>query len=193
MPSPVQRLDILHTLLNHMDHSVSNTEIESLAFDTHGFVGADLAALCNEAAMTALHRFIRFESSERLLKCSHSKFGAVDEDKEIPNIQENGRAPYHDNLNSLSSSLSELTVSPMPVCPDSSQSVSESNRRFSSYDSHGEGENFLLRVTVEDFKVAKMKVRPSAMREVLIFCGYMIRTSSFLCQLSKLVSIWIIN
>ncbi|PKU70817.1 calmodulin-interacting protein 111 [Dendrobium catenatum] len=165
VPSPVQRLDILHTLLNHMDHSLSNSEIESLAFETHGFVGADLAALCNEAAMTALRRLIKFE---KLFKCSHSKTGAVDKDNQAPNIQEIGKASYNDDLNSLSSFLSELTVSPMPVWQDNSLNFTESNRLCCSRGSDGEGQNILLKVNAEDFEVAKMKVRPSAMREVML-------------------------
>jgi SpoVK/Ycf46/Vps4 family AAA+-type ATPase len=33
-------------------------QINSLAEDAHGFVGADLSALCSEAAMAALRRLI---------------------------------------------------------------------------------------------------------------------------------------
>lgn len=36
----------------------------SLAQETHGFVGADLQALCNEAAMSALRKRICQESNE---------------------------------------------------------------------------------------------------------------------------------
>lgn len=65
VPSPDQRLDILQTLLSDIDHSLSSKEIQTLAMATHGFVAADLAALCNEAAMTALRRYIKFGSSDK--------------------------------------------------------------------------------------------------------------------------------
>ncbi|XP_020576783.1 calmodulin-interacting protein 111 [Phalaenopsis equestris] len=168
VPSPVQRLDILRTLLNHIDHSLCNAELESLAFDTHGFVGADLAALCNEAAMTSLCRFISFKSSEKLLKCSHSKTGAVDTDKRVPKIQEPGEVSCNDDLNSISSLLSELTMSSTPASPDSCCCGPKSRTECCSYDSHGDGQKTLLKVTAEDFQVAKTKVRPSSMREVML-------------------------
>jgi AAA family ATPase len=40
-------------------HCLSSAEIHQLAATTHGFVGADLAALVNESAMTALRRHVR--------------------------------------------------------------------------------------------------------------------------------------
>jgi AAA family ATPase len=47
-------MDILRRLLIGVHHSLSNEELESAALVTHGSVGADLAALCNEAALSAL-------------------------------------------------------------------------------------------------------------------------------------------
>ncbi|KAF2291020.1 hypothetical protein GH714_018469 [Hevea brasiliensis] len=56
VPSPKQRLDILNTLLTQMEHSLSEMQVQNLAMATHGFVGADLASLCNEAALVCLRR-----------------------------------------------------------------------------------------------------------------------------------------
>lgn len=39
-------------------HEVADEQVEKLARAAHGFVGADLAALCSEAAMTALRRVV---------------------------------------------------------------------------------------------------------------------------------------
>lgn len=39
-------------------HEVSEEQLVRLARAAHGFVGADLAALCSEAAMTALRRVV---------------------------------------------------------------------------------------------------------------------------------------
>ncbi|OIW03208.1 hypothetical protein TanjilG_21840 [Lupinus angustifolius] len=63
VPSPKQRLDILLTLLSEVDHSLSESQIEHLATVTHGFVGADLAALCNEAALICLRHYANFKKN----------------------------------------------------------------------------------------------------------------------------------
>jgi AAA family ATPase len=42
-----------------MKHSLTNADIEMLASATHGFVGADLSSLCNEAALAALRRNVQ--------------------------------------------------------------------------------------------------------------------------------------
>jgi len=39
-----------------MQHNLTPENIHVIASKTHGFVGADLAALCREAALVALHR-----------------------------------------------------------------------------------------------------------------------------------------
>ena len=41
-----------------MRHCLSEEDIDAAADAAHGFVGADLAALCDEAAMAALRRVI---------------------------------------------------------------------------------------------------------------------------------------
>lgn len=168
MPSPGQRLDILRTLLCRMDHSLSNKEIEDLASDTHGFVGADLAALCNEAAMTTLRRYIMYTNSCR--PSQSSCLGPDGLDFSMRGAQLHGTVDRQsvDLIDSLSSSLSELTVSPIPVSPISSQSVCEigDTSLHELNRTTGVEEVTLLKVSAEDFSKAKMKVRPSAMREV---------------------------
>eukprot|EP00884_Botryococcus_braunii_P022647 jgi/Botrbrau1/9066/Bobra.0376s0036.1 len=57
-PSPAGRAEILRRKLQGMHHCLATAEINDLARITHGFVGADLSALCQEAALVALHRFI---------------------------------------------------------------------------------------------------------------------------------------
>ncbi|KHN08907.1 Calmodulin-interacting protein 111 [Glycine soja] len=63
VPSPDQRSDILLTLLSEMDHTLSEFQIEHLGTATHGFVGADLAALCNEAALICLRHYANFKKT----------------------------------------------------------------------------------------------------------------------------------
>ncbi|XP_048566779.1 calmodulin-interacting protein 111-like [Triticum urartu] len=155
VPSPGQRLDILHHLLSGVHHSLTSEEVESLAFATHGFMGADLAALCNEAALSALRRYISVkESSTQLL-------GDRDTNAEKTNIQEiDGLLGYE--ISSLSSSLSKLTMSMEDHCWTSRGDTIESSEPDDKKD------ELLLLVTKEDFEQAKMKIRPSAMREVML-------------------------
>ncbi|PAN29851.1 hypothetical protein PAHAL_5G254000 [Panicum hallii] len=125
VPSPGQRLDILQHLLIGVQHSLDDEELKSIAQETHGFVGADLAALCNEAAFCALRRYI--------------------------SLKEN-------SSNTLPASFSAMSLDDAP-CTNSNAKSSE------SYD---ETDEKALSVNSEDFKKAKTKVRPSAMREVML-------------------------
>ncbi|XP_043401427.1 ATPase family protein 2 homolog isoform X1 [Chelonia mydas] len=56
VPNAQDRLDILRKLLNKVPHLLTTTELEQLADSAHGYVGADLAALCKEAGLCALRR-----------------------------------------------------------------------------------------------------------------------------------------
>uniref|UniRef100_A0A0E0BGT4 AAA+ ATPase domain-containing protein n=1 Tax=Oryza glumipatula TaxID=40148 RepID=A0A0E0BGT4_9ORYZ len=152
VPSPVQRLDILQHLLVGVQHSLSCEQLESLASATHGFVGADLAALCNEAALSALRRYIS-------LKKSSQQLGYYDNNAEKPDIREIND-PLGYQVNSIASSLSKLTMSVDDVLCTSRSYDTQNNG------SSGKKDDLLLLVTTEDFEKAKIKVRPSAMREV---------------------------
>lgn len=56
VPNQVQRNEILKVCLSRFPHRVSSIEIEQVASKLHGYVGADLAGLCREAAMCAWRR-----------------------------------------------------------------------------------------------------------------------------------------
>ena len=56
IPSRAGRLDILQALLKDTPTSVSDAALEDLASNAHGYVGADLAAVCNEAGLAAVRR-----------------------------------------------------------------------------------------------------------------------------------------
>ncbi|XP_062992502.1 ATPase family gene 2 protein homolog A isoform X1 [Elgaria multicarinata webbii] len=58
VPNAQDRLDIFRKLLNKVPHSLMATELNQLADSTHGYVGADLAALCKEAGLYALRRVL---------------------------------------------------------------------------------------------------------------------------------------
>ncbi|KAM4670678.1 ATPase family gene 2 protein homolog A isoform 3-T3 [Amazona ochrocephala] len=56
VPNAQDRLDILQKLLKKVPHSLTAAELTQLADSAHGYVGADLAALCKEAGLYALRR-----------------------------------------------------------------------------------------------------------------------------------------
>ena len=56
IPGPLQRAEIIKTLLNSTNHSLNDVEIENIASTAHGYVGSDLNAIVKEAAIECLHR-----------------------------------------------------------------------------------------------------------------------------------------
>ncbi|OCT99820.1 ATPase family protein 2 homolog [Xenopus laevis] len=63
VPNVKGRLDILQKVLKKVPHGLREEDLAQLADRTHGYVGADLAALCKEAGMHALRRTHRELSS----------------------------------------------------------------------------------------------------------------------------------
>ncbi|KAJ0972843.1 hypothetical protein J5N97_020802 [Dioscorea zingiberensis] len=168
VPSPDQRLDILQTLLSDIDHSLNRKEIQSLAMATHGFVAADLSALCNEAAITALRRYIKFGSSDKHVGELSAKYNGLAADMQGSDHQENPDGFSDGHVDSLSSLLSELSVSSKPICSIGSENTLESCDMSPKVVEPYQLVEMLLKVTIDDFEKAKMKVRPSAMREVML-------------------------
>ncbi|CAH8360494.1 unnamed protein product [Eruca vesicaria subsp. sativa] len=164
VPSSAQRFDILRTILSGMQHSLSDTQLEQLAVGTHGFVGADLAALCCEAAFVCLRKHLDQESSSTASECrgSESSTNMVDV-----------------SCDSSDSASSCITVSPSTsVAKDSFSLNGTVSVVADNFENSGnscsekmlikeEGEHSLS-VGFEDFEKAKIKIRPSAMREVIL-------------------------
>ncbi|KAK9164510.1 hypothetical protein Syun_005412 [Stephania yunnanensis] len=151
VPSTNQRLDILKVLLTDMVHSLVDSQVQHLASSMHGFVGADIAALCNEAALVCLRRYIN------LKKTSISSSGTED----------------------------EVSVSPSSTCVDASSKAVKSFQFDPEYQHKIDssfptaqcncdfvvsrvGEEDFLEVSFDDFEKAKMSVKPSAMREIML-------------------------
>ena len=135
-------MDILRHLLIGVHHFLSNEELESIALATHGFVGADLAALCNEAALIALRRFISLGENSSL------QLGQPDSSVDKC-IRDTGHPGYQE------SSLSLSTMS-LDDCP----SENRNNTKISK--SYDEKDEKILLVNNGDFQKAQMKIRPSA-------------------------------
>ncbi|OVA19429.1 AAA+ ATPase domain [Macleaya cordata] len=173
VPSPKQRLDILLSLLNGMDHSLTDSQVRNLASATHGFVGSDLAALCNEGALVCLRRHVAFkkafDSTGGTSDKVHSKFPCLGYDSCVDVItralgptNDAGHILSTDQVDSASSPSSDLTVS--TEISNLQTSVHFSCDKVASVME----EEALLIVTFDDFEKAKMRVRPSAMREVIL-------------------------
>ena len=113
VPTPKDRLEILRTHLRGIRHSLPEEYVLDLAKSTHGFVGADVAALCQHAAMHALSRLIDSSNASS--------------------------APEND-VDAITRALGDVNIGPDDA----------------------------YKVTVGDFDVARVKVRPSALREVAI-------------------------
>ncbi|KAE8997747.1 Spermatogenesis-associated protein 5 [Phytophthora rubi] len=56
IPRANDRLAILRVALRRLPHKLTHSELQELSASAHGYVGADLSALCKEAALLALHR-----------------------------------------------------------------------------------------------------------------------------------------
>ncbi|KMQ86150.1 spermatogenesis-associated protein 5 [Lasius niger] len=56
VPTPNMRTEILIKLLLKIPNTLSHEDIQSISFDTHGFVGADLYGLCSKAIINAVKR-----------------------------------------------------------------------------------------------------------------------------------------
>ena len=59
VPAAGDRLEILTILLGKLRHCLSEEEARGIAVSTHGFTGADLKALCNEASLLAMEDMAR--------------------------------------------------------------------------------------------------------------------------------------
>ncbi|KAL5546728.1 hypothetical protein UlMin_006415 [Ulmus minor] len=166
VPSPKQRMEILLSLLGGMEHSLLESQVENLSIATHGFVGADLAALCNEAAMVCLRRYA---NSRNVCNNLHSTSVLYDEsfDGTVGSDSSN-------NANDIFGDCSDSASSPISNLVDSSQSLPSSHLREKISDNYIDGaqcgieEECELEVSFEDFEKARMRVRPSAMREVIL-------------------------
>jgi AAA family ATPase len=56
IPTVEARLSIFTTIMNKIPHNLSNEEMQILAGKSHGYVGADIAAVCREAGLKCIKR-----------------------------------------------------------------------------------------------------------------------------------------
>ncbi|CEP10802.1 hypothetical protein [Parasitella parasitica] len=56
IPTSEARLSILQTIMKKIPHKLEPSQLEALASKSHGYVGADLAAVCREAGLKCIKR-----------------------------------------------------------------------------------------------------------------------------------------
>ncbi|XP_041358631.1 ATPase family protein 2 homolog isoform X2 [Gigantopelta aegis] len=66
VPTADHRKEILSKLFVNVPHCLSDEDLTEIAETTHGFVGADLAALCKEAGLQAVKRLSSCSSSVKI-------------------------------------------------------------------------------------------------------------------------------
>ncbi|XP_052277238.1 ribosome biogenesis protein SPATA5-like isoform X2 [Dreissena polymorpha] len=67
VPSALDRRQILACLLGKLNHSLTDSEVRELADAAHGYVGADLAALCKEASLHCLQQHAQRQQGHSIL------------------------------------------------------------------------------------------------------------------------------
>lgn len=70
VPTAASRHDILRKILRNVRHSLTEQEISEIAETAHGLTGADLSAVCSEAALRAMQRHLQGGSSGSDLELS---------------------------------------------------------------------------------------------------------------------------
>ncbi|GLJ08512.1 hypothetical protein SUGI_0090240 [Cryptomeria japonica] len=177
VPSPRQRIEIFEAILCQMNHCLTQADLQSLATSTHGFVGADISALCNEAAMSALRRHINMQGSCNVKKSYCPQLEAPGNERPTATeitCDSQVSMTSSDSLQCVTGLLSDLSI-----CSDNDNKQLEDSISIrdtcmdGSYKVLGDEkarlmETSLLKITMDDFERAKMKVRPSAMREVIL-------------------------
>ena len=140
VPTPSARREILQKHMRALRHSVTEAQADALARDAHGFVGADVAALCAGAAMQALRRVVGREDDSITLASalgSSLRLARRDDDRSSPDARRD--------------------ATPAPRAP--------SHRGATEPRAFGDDAD---RVTFADFLAARRRVKPSALREVAV-------------------------
>ena len=148
VPTPSARREILQKHMRALRHSVTEAQADALARDAHGFVGADVAALCAGAAMQALRRVVGREDQTLVAEDLASKLGS--------SLR---LARRDDDSLTKDSSRERHRRDATPTTRAPSERGATEPRDF------GDDAD---RVTFADFLAARRRVKPSALREVAV-------------------------
>ncbi|PVV03654.1 hypothetical protein BB560_001856 [Smittium megazygosporum] len=144
VPNLSDRLDILMVILKKVPNTLSERDLEEIAGNTHGFVGADLMTLCRESSLIALKRcypiLTNNNSSKDFLDIIHPESHLINPQNESKKQSE--------------------------------QETSLGNEDLDSYEEFNQKNSYNLKkdlfLSFEDFKEAMPSVKPSGMREIML-------------------------
>jgi SpoVK/Ycf46/Vps4 family AAA+-type ATPase len=166
----------LKHFLSKLKHNLQDPELFELAAGTHGFVGADLSSLCHEAALATLRRYINWkQKSSNTSSTALSTSASIQLKNSNPDIMDSELSPLmRMEVNTMSWPSNEKEANMAGSTMGSLCTAFEGVQIDTTSVSHGlvVGEangDCELKVTMQDFEVAKTRVRPSAMREVGFF------------------------
>ena len=176
VPSAKGRHEILKHFLSKLKHNLQDPEVFELAAGTHGFVGADLSSLCHEAALATLRRHINWkQKSSNTSSTELSTSASIHLKNSNPDLMDSELSPLmRMEVNTMSSPCIEKeaitagsTMGSLCTAFEGVQIDTTSvSQELVVAEANGDCE---LKVTMQDFEVAKTRVRPSAMREVGCF------------------------
>ena len=150
--------------LRDLQHSLQEEDIRGIAASTHGFVGADMVALCQEATMCALRRVVRQRTCQAAPALpAEQQASHTPEPLEVCSIMA-GPSPLSSSCYVLrrcqgaSCLLLSLKWSLPEACP----------LRLSWAPVSDTTQPARRKVGAEDFAAARARVRPSGLREVAL-------------------------
>lgn len=160
IPSAWQRYQILQKCLQRYPYIITDEELHQLANSLHGYVGADIAALCREAALTSLRRQVTGYGTTTAKTVTLLEEKVAERDEEVQGITGGMK-----NL-CIDYSASAVVPSPVPssgILPSLPSSSVVSTVPFTS-----PSVSIFTPLTVHDLDTAIRHVQPSALREITI-------------------------
>lgn len=162
--------------LSKLKHNLQDPELFELAAGTHGFVGADLSSLCHEAALATLRRYITWKPKSSNASSTALSHSASTQLKNFnPDFMDSELSPLtRMEVNTMSWPCIDKEADTARIMMGSLCTAFEGVQIDTTSVSHGSvvaetNGDCELKVTMQDFAVAKTRVRPSAMREVGCF------------------------
>lgn len=87
IPDAEARFSIFNVLLSKTPHDISSEELQSLASQMHGYVGADISAVVREAGTIAIKRWLNVSGQEQLSPTISLKLELQDIVSAMPSIR----------------------------------------------------------------------------------------------------------
>ena len=96
MPDLKERMEILQVHLKPLKIDTSGIDVEFLAKQTPGFSGADIANICNEAALIAVRKKKSSVDKQDFLDAVDRVIGGLEKKNKIITVEEKKAIAYHE-------------------------------------------------------------------------------------------------